>query len=59
MVCSHGDVIPSVIDALVRRGALVLGEPNWRKGSSWALVRDRGRRVCSVEATPPPDPAAG
>src|SRR3954452_16495440 len=32
---SHGDVIPDVIDALVRRGCEVTGEPDWRKSTTW------------------------
>jgi 8-oxo-dGTP diphosphatase len=53
VLCSHGDVIPDTIDALIRRGMTVEGPPDWRKGSLWVIERDsagewRGR------AEPPP-----
>ena len=39
-MCSHGDVIPDVISALIRRGTVTLGEPRWEKGSAWVLERE-------------------
>lgn len=39
-LCSHGDVIPDVLEALVRRGTRLKGEPRWQKGSTWVLTRD-------------------
>ena len=53
VLCSHGDVIPETIDALVRRGMAVHGEPDWRKGSYWILDREDGDFV-SARAIPPP-----
>ncbi len=53
VLCSHGDVIPELIDALVRRGASIDGEPNWQKASRWELVREGGR-IVSVTPNPPP-----
>lgn len=40
VLCSHGDVIPEVIGALIRRGTVTLGEPRWEKGSAWVLERE-------------------
>ncbi len=58
VMCSHGDVIPAVIDALVRRGAHLIGEPSWRKGVIWTLTRAAGdSAIASVEATDPDDSA--
>lgn len=38
VVCSHGDIIPSVLDTLVREDGLVLGsEARCQKGSTWIL----------------------
>lgn len=52
VMCSHGDVIPAVIDALLRRGARLVGEPSWRKGVIWTLERTPGSpAIVSVEAT--------
>ena len=39
VLCSHGDVIPALVEHLVQRGMLVDGEPNWRKGSTWVIER--------------------
>lgn len=39
VLCSHGDLIPDVIQALVRRGMRVHGEQHWAKGSVWVLDR--------------------
>ena len=44
VLCSHGDVIPDVIGTLERRGMVIEGEPNWRKGSVWVLERDESGR---------------
>ncbi|HEX9258722.1 MAG TPA: phosphoglycerate mutase family protein [Acidimicrobiales bacterium] len=53
LLCSHGDVIPATIDALVRRGMVVRGEPDWRKASTWVLHRD-GDRIKRAKVIPPP-----
>jgi 8-oxo-dGTP diphosphatase len=53
VLCSHGDVIPAVIDALQRRGMAVEGEPDWRKGATWIIERD-GDEFMRTSATPPP-----
>jgi len=46
VVCSHGDVIPAVIDAMVRRGIVLLDEVRKvRKGSVFAIERNSGRFV--------------
>lgn len=54
VLCSHGDMIPDVIDALHRRGCKITNEPNWKKASVWQLVRDDGGNVISASAWPPP-----
>jgi phosphohistidine phosphatase SixA len=40
VLCTHGDLVPATVDALVRRGMTVSGEPDWRKGATWMLERD-------------------
>jgi 8-oxo-dGTP diphosphatase len=45
VLCSHGDLIPDVIDALIRRGADLQGAPSWKKGSVWVLDRVGGNIV--------------
>lgn len=53
-LCSHGDVIPRVLQTLVIEDELDLGaDPRWQKGSSWVLDSD-GRRFTSARYLPPP-----
>jgi 8-oxo-dGTP diphosphatase len=53
VLCSHGDMIPSVIGRLVEEGATIDGEPGWKKGSTWALAHRDGR-IASARYIPPP-----
>jgi len=53
VLCSHGDVIPATIDALVRRGMQVRGEPDWRKASTFVLHREDEQFVLA-DCWPPP-----
>ncbi len=53
VLCSHGDIVPDVIDALARRGTKIQGEPDWRKGARWELKRD-GDRIVAARPIPPP-----
>jgi broad specificity phosphatase PhoE len=39
-ICSHGDVIPDLLDALLRRGIKLKDEVRWQKASTWVLTRD-------------------
>ena len=45
VLCSHGDVIPETIDALVRRGLDVRTPADWRKASVWVLQAQQARSV--------------
>ncbi|MFT3852547.1 MAG: phosphoglycerate mutase family protein [Ilumatobacteraceae bacterium] len=54
VMCSHGDVIPDLIDALVRRGCELTSPPDWRKGSTWVLRRDPDGTFTSAKCWPPP-----
>jgi 8-oxo-dGTP diphosphatase len=42
VLCSHGDLIPDVMQALIRRGLSINGDQNWSKGSVWVLERTDG-----------------
>ena len=53
VLCSHGDVIPATIDALVRRGMEVQSSVDWRKATVWVLRRKNGR-VTKGKVWPPP-----
>jgi 8-oxo-dGTP diphosphatase len=55
VLCSHGDVIPELLDGLVRRGTHLVGAPEWRKGSVWTLdPPDTEGAVATARAIPPP-----
>ena len=66
VLCSHGDVIPDLIAALVRRGMELTNEPDWRKATLWILEGTKQARKDSggellfqtarVEPPPPIDP---
>ena len=43
VLCSHGDIIPAVIEALHRRGMELQAEPDWRKGTIWVLKRKNSK----------------
>lgn len=53
VVCSHGDVIPDLLDALGRRGMRTKDEPRWQKASTWVLKRD-GSTFTKARYLPPP-----
>lgn len=53
VLCSHGDMIPMVTDALERRGMVVTGMRDSRKGSIWVLERE-GDVFVRGHAWPPP-----
>lgn len=54
VLCTHGDIIPAVLDALVRRGLEVRSAPDWRKGSVWVLRRKSSGRFTHATVWPPP-----
>jgi 8-oxo-dGTP diphosphatase len=39
VICSHGDVIPAVIEAMLRRGLQISGPTGFRKASIWVIER--------------------
>ena len=41
-VCTHGDVIPDVLQHLESEGAHILSEWKWRKASTWVLHTEDG-----------------
>ena len=52
VLCSHGDIIPAVIQALHRRGMEIQTPPDWRKSSIWVLRR-KGDRIVRGKVWPP------
>ena len=52
--CSHGDVIPALVDAAIRRGAVLHGPPSPAKGDRYEIEVVDGR-VVSLTYVPRPD----
>ena len=55
VLCSHGDVILATVDALVRRGLAVKGQPDWRKGANVGAEPRQGRSVDDRSRRAPAD----
>ncbi|MSO59023.1 MAG: hypothetical protein EXQ63_01700 [Ilumatobacteraceae bacterium] len=53
VLCSHGDVIPAAVQALIRRGLEMTTPPDSRKAGVYVLHKDYGRFV-SAECFAPP-----
>ena len=41
-LCTHGDVIPEVLQHLEEEGVHILSEWKWRKASTWVIHTDEG-----------------
>jgi 8-oxo-dGTP diphosphatase len=54
VLCSHGDVIPDTMQALVRRGLDVRSRADWRKASVWVIERNNKGRFTQAVCWPPP-----
>ena len=53
VLCSHGDVIPELIGALVRRGTELTTPPDWRKAAIWVLdTPDADGRIATARVEP-------
>ena len=55
VLCSHGDLIPDVMDALVRRGLETVGSHDGRKAARWEIERHDAGQPWIAHAEPPPD----
>jgi broad specificity phosphatase PhoE len=53
VLCSHGDVIPSVMAALAGRDGLAIGDVHLKKGARFHLTF-KGPKCIAAEAVPPP-----
>ncbi|HEV7215096.1 MAG TPA: phosphoglycerate mutase family protein [Chloroflexota bacterium] len=58
-LCSHGDVIPAILDALAANGLLRAADIRCEKGATWVLERAAGRltsaRYVAAPAVGPTD----
>ena len=53
VLCSHGDVIPDVLEALLASGTRLKDELRWQKASTWVLTWD-GDHLAKGKYLPPP-----
>lgn len=59
VLCSHGDIIPEVIDHLTQTDGMRLpDDAHCAKGSAWVLTNHDGRFVAAAYLDPPPSPSA-
>jgi len=56
--CTHGDIVPIVLDAIVEQDGLKLKkvEKRYPKGSFWELEQDKKGRVTKATYFPAPEP---
>lgn len=54
VLCSHGDVIPALMQHWVDRGTRIEGIAGWKKGSMWILERE-GDGFATARYVPPPE----
>ena len=52
-LCSHGDVIPELIDAVAAQGVQIADARRWQKGSVWTLHTSDGRFTHATYSPPP------
>lgn len=56
-LCTHGDIVPEILKALVAEDEMDLGsEPYWAKGSTWVLETAAGRFIEAQYLAAPGDP---
>jgi 8-oxo-dGTP diphosphatase len=54
VMCSHGDVIPMLLDHYASNGVDIGAAPQWPKGCTWVLETDATGEVRTVEYIAPP-----
>jgi broad specificity phosphatase PhoE len=53
VLCSHGDVIPDLLEHLLAHGAKLKGELRWQKASTWIFTWE-GKHLSKGRYVPPP-----
>jgi 8-oxo-dGTP diphosphatase len=54
VLCTHGDVLPMLLEHYARQGVDIGTTPQWPKGCTWVLETDATGEVRSAEYLPPP-----
>ena len=52
VLCTHGDIVPAILDEVASDGVEVEGDARWAKGSAWVLTGAAGR-FASAHYRPP------
>lgn len=53
VACTHGDLVPAVLERLALAGVVLRDDARWSKGSTWVLEAENGRWL-STRYLPPP-----
>jgi 8-oxo-dGTP diphosphatase len=53
VLCSHGDVIPDLLEALAANGTKLKDEMRWQKASTWVLTWDSDELASGTYVPPP------
>jgi 8-oxo-dGTP diphosphatase len=54
VLCTHGDVMPMLLEHFAAHGVDIGTSPQWPKGCTWALETDTTNEVRTVRYIPPP-----
>ncbi|MEO6652058.1 MAG: phosphoglycerate mutase family protein [Ilumatobacteraceae bacterium] len=54
VLCTHGDIIPTTVQALIKRGMKMNTPPDWRKSAVWVLKRNKKGDIVHATVWPPP-----
>lgn len=54
LMCTHGDVIPMLLEHYSRNGLALAPAPQWPKGSTWVLELDGNGEASAARYLPPP-----
>ncbi len=54
VLCTHGDIVPMLLQYYADRGVDIGSNPQWPKGSTWALETDATGDVVAARYVPPP-----
>jgi len=54
LLCTHGDVMPMLLDHFAKHGVDIGDAPRWPKGCTWVLKTDATNEVRAAKYLPPP-----
>jgi broad specificity phosphatase PhoE len=54
VMCTHGDVIPALLEHFAQRGVYLGKQPKYPKGCTWVLTSDATNEVRAARYIPPP-----